>query len=51
MKKFNLTTKSGEVINTITTPDLNAAISYFTIQKQLFPEKLLEIYDVVESKA
>ena len=51
MKKFSLTTKEGEVINTISTNDLNTAISYFTIQKQLFPEQLLEIYNVIESEA
>jgi hypothetical protein len=51
MKKFSLTTKGGEVINTISTNDLNTAISYFTIQKQLFPEQLLEIYNVIESEA
>jgi hypothetical protein len=51
MKKYQLTTKSGEVINSISAPDINAAISYFTIQKQLFPEKLLEIYNVAESEA
>jgi hypothetical protein len=50
MKKFSLTTKEGEVINTISTSDINTAISYFTIQKQLFPEQLLEIYNVIESE-
>jgi len=50
MKKFSLTTKGGEVINTISTSDINTAISYFTIQKQLFPEQLLEIYNVIESE-
>jgi len=50
MKKFSLTTKEGEVINTISTNDLNTAISYFTIQKQLFPKQLLEIYNVIESE-
>ena len=51
MKKYHLVLKDGEVINTISTNDLNTAISYFTIQKQLFPEQLLEIYNVIESEA
>jgi hypothetical protein len=50
MKKYHLVLKDGEVINTITTEDLSAAISVFSQRKNLFPEQLLEIYDVIESK-
>ena len=48
MKKYQLTTKDGEVINSVNTNSMETAISYFTIQKQLFPEQLLEIYNVIE---
>jgi len=50
MKKYHLTLKDGEVINTITTEDLSAAISFFSQKKNLFPEQLLEIYNVIESE-
>jgi hypothetical protein len=50
MKKYQLTTKDGEVINSVNTNNMETAISYFTIQKQLFPEQLLEIYNVIESE-
>ena len=50
MKKYNLVLKDGEVINSINTNSMETAISYFTIQKQLFPEQLLEIYNVIESE-
>jgi hypothetical protein len=50
MKKYHLVLKDGEIVNSITTEDLTAAISFFSTKKQLYPEQLLEIYNVIESK-
>jgi hypothetical protein len=50
MKKYHLVLKDGEVINTITAEDLSAAISFFSQKKNLFPEQLLKIYNVIESE-
>ena len=50
MKKYHLVLKDGEVINTITTEDLSAAILFFSQKKNLSPEQLLEIYNVIESE-
>ena len=50
MKKYHLVLKDGEIINTITTEDLSAAISFFSQKKSLPPKQLLEIYNVIESK-
>jgi hypothetical protein len=50
MKKYHLSSKDGEIINKITAEDIQSAISIFSQRKNLFPEQLLEIYDVIESK-
>jgi hypothetical protein len=50
MKKYNLVLKDGEIINTIPADDLTSAISIFSTKKQLYPEQLLEIYNVIESE-
>jgi len=50
MKKYNLVLKDGEIINTISAEDLTSAISIFSTKKQLYPEQLLEIYNVIESE-
>ncbi len=50
MKKYHLSSKDGEIINKIVTEDIQSAISIFSQRKNLFPEQLLEIYDVIESK-
>ena len=47
MKKYHLVLKDGEIINSITTEDLTAAISFFSTKKHLYPEQLLEIYNVL----
>jgi hypothetical protein len=50
MKKYHLSFKDGEIINKIVAEDIQSAISIFSQRKNLFPEQLLEIYDVIESK-
>ncbi len=50
MKKYHLSFKDGEIINKIVAENMLAAISIFSQRKNLFPEQLLEIYDVIESK-
>ena len=50
MKKYHLSSKDGEIINKIVAEDIQSAISVFSQRKNLFPEQLLEIYDVIESK-
>jgi len=50
MKKYHLSFKDGEIINKIVAENMQAAISIFSQRKNLFPEQLLEIYDVIESK-
>jgi len=50
MKKYHLVLKDGETVNTIPAEDLTSAISIFSTKKQLYPEQLLEIYNVIESK-
>ena len=50
MKKYHLVLKDGEIINSITTEDLTATMSFFSTKKQLYPEQLLEIYNVIESE-
>jgi hypothetical protein len=46
MKRFALTTKNGEVINTSKAIDLQDAIEKFAKIKQLTIETLLEIFKV-----
>jgi hypothetical protein len=46
MIKFALTTKDGEVINTISAQDLTEAANNFAILKKIKTEALLEIYNV-----
>jgi len=50
MKKYNLVLKDGEIINTTPADDLTSAISIFSTKKKLYPEQLLEIYNVIESE-
>ena len=50
MKKYHLSSKDGEIINKIVAENMLAAISIFSQRKNLFPEQLLEIYDVIESE-
>ena len=50
MKKYHLVLKDGEIINTTSTEDLTSAISFFSTKKHLYPEQLLEIYNVIESE-
>jgi hypothetical protein len=50
MKKYHLSSKDGEIVNKIVAEDIQSAISIFSQRKNLFPEKLLEIYDVIEPK-
>jgi hypothetical protein len=50
MKKYHLVLKDGEIINTTPAEDLTSAISIFSTKKQLYPEQLLEIYNVIESE-
>lgn len=50
MKKYHLVLKDGEIINTTPAEDLISAISIFSTKKQLYPEQLLEIYNVIESE-
>jgi hypothetical protein len=50
MKKYHLSSKDGEIINKVAAKDIQSAISIFSQRKNLFPEQLLEIYDVIESK-
>jgi aspartate ammonia-lyase len=50
MKKYHLSFKDGEIINKTAAEDIQSAISIFSQRKNLFPEQLLEIYDVIESK-
>ena len=50
MKKYHLSFKDGEIINKVAAKDIQSAISIFSQRKNLFPEQLLEIYDVIESK-
>lgn len=50
MKKYNLVLKDGEIVNTTSAEDLISAISIFSTKKQLYPEQLLQIYNVIESE-
>jgi hypothetical protein len=50
MKKYNLVLKDGEIVNTTLAENTTSAISFFSIKKQLYPEQLLEIYNVIESE-
>ena len=50
MKKYHLSSKDGEIVNKTAAEDIQSAISIFSQRKNLFPEQLLEIYDVIESK-
>lgn len=48
MIRFALTTKDGEVINTIPAKDLDEAVKFFSILKRITPESLLNIYNVTQ---
>lgn len=50
MKKYHLVLKDGETVNITPAEDLISAISIFSTKKQLYPEQLLEIYNVIESE-
>lgn len=50
MKKYSLIHENGDVIKSIVTGDRQLALDYFSTLKQLPVDKLLEIYNVVESK-
>ena len=46
MKKFYLKTKNGEVINSIEAFDIDDAIRFFAVVKNISEQNLLEIYVV-----
>jgi hypothetical protein len=46
MNRFALTTKNGEVINTMAAKNLEEAIEIFSSLKKITVESLLEIYEV-----
>lgn len=44
--KYNLTTKSGEVISKCEAVSLDYAVEYFALRKKMSRGDLLKIYDV-----
>lgn len=50
MKKYFLVHESGDIVKGIEAGDYQLALDYFSTLKQLPPNKLLEIYNVIESK-
>lgn len=50
MKKYLLVHENGEIIKGIAAGDKRLALDYFSTLKQLPVDKLLEIYNVIESK-
>jgi hypothetical protein len=46
MSKYILKTKKGEVIKTTQQESLELAIEFFSLTKNLSPDKLLSIYNV-----
>ncbi len=50
MRKYSLIHENGDVVKSVVTGDKQLALDYFSTLKQLPIDKLLEIYNVVESK-
>ena len=50
MKKYLLVHESGDIIKGVVAGDKQLALDYFSTLKQLPVDKLLEIYNVIESK-
>jgi hypothetical protein len=48
MKKYGLTNKSGDVINTISANNFDEAIEFFCFRKKFDKYTLLDLFNVVE---
>jgi hypothetical protein len=48
MKKYGLTNKYGDVINTISANNFEEAIEFFCFRKKFDRHTLLHLFDVVE---